>query len=134
MKEPRSHHKPNPFRGHPHKPTEVTLRAFCTRVVDGDTFDLLIESRPSHILTTERVRLLGADTPEMYGRNATPEGTEVKEWVEGLIQDRPVLITLDDKRDKYGRLLVSVFYFLDGDAGIMSLAKHLISEGKAVPA
>jgi micrococcal nuclease len=84
-------------------PGEATVRT----VVDGDTIDVAINGR------TERVRLIGVDTPETkepgkpvdcYGPEASaftarlaPPGTEVR-----LVRDIV-------PRDDYGRLLAYVF-------------------------
>lgn len=129
MKDPLSHHNPAPFVEHPAPVDEVTLRAFCTKVIDGDTFDLLIESRPTHILTTERVRLLGVDTPEVYGSRAEPAGRVAKARVEELLMPhKPILVRTNDTRDKYGRLLMEVFY--QAESGVwLSLGDTLLAEG-----
>ena len=74
-----------------------------TKVVDGDTIDVRLASGP-----VARVRLVGIDTPEVYGgvqcggkkasaslKRLLPLGTRVK-----LASD-----PTQDRRDRYGRLL-----------------------------
>ena len=45
------------------------------KVIDGDTLDVLIDLG-FNIKMKERVRLLGVDTPEVFGQNAVPSGKE----------------------------------------------------------
>ncbi len=72
--------------------------------MDGDTLDLTIEG------VTERVRLLGIDTPESVS-STTPDqcfGAEATEALRGLLPvDSRVRIERDtEARDRYGRLLL----------------------------
>lgn len=92
------------------EPTPVVIAKFyrVTKVVDGDTIDVLMDGK------TERVRLLGINTPESvdprrpvecFGREAS---AKAKEWLDG----RSVRLEYDesqDRRDKYGRLLAYVY-------------------------
>lgn len=130
----RGHHSPLPFRDHPMIGAgAIRLRAECTRVVDGDTFDLLVECQPNHIIATERVRLAVVDTPEIYGRNAEPAGQVAKARVEELIgHSAPLQILTDNRRDKYGRLIVFVFYLEPLSNRWTSLGDTLVSEGLGV--
>lgn len=132
MNMPLAHHKPAPFRDHPPIVGGVVLRAECTRVVDGDTFDLLLEGQPDHVLVTERVRLHGVDTPEIFGAKAVPAGHVAKARVEELLPGRPLRALLTGGRDKYGRLVVAVEY--QTPAGWADLADTLLTEGLAVRA
>jgi len=77
-----------------------------TRVRDGDTVDVRIDDR------TERVRLLGVDTPERAhdGRAAEPLWDDATDFVERALSSagnrvRLVADPLADDRDRYGRLL-----------------------------
>jgi micrococcal nuclease len=101
-------------------------QATVTRDVDGDTVDVRIGSR------TERVRLLGINTPETvdprkpvecYGHQASartaqliPPGTRVR-------LERDV-----EPRDKYGRLLAYIYRVDDGT----DVNLTLVAEGDAV--
>lgn len=68
-----------------------------TRVIDGDTLVLI---------SGERVRLLGIDTPE----TGQPYYQEAKEWLISMAEGQPVALESgDEDRDKYGRLLRHVF-------------------------
>ena len=85
------------------KTTVVKQKGVVVEVVDGDTIDVRLGSGK-----TKRVRLIGIDTPEVYGgvecggkkasasmRRLTPRGTHVV-----LVSD-----PTQDKVDRYGRLL-----------------------------
>jgi micrococcal nuclease len=78
-----------------------TYRGTVTHIVDGDTLDVQIGSR------TERIRVIGIDTPERgvcYANAATTAATR-------LASGKPVVLRGDptqDTRDRYGRLLAYV--------------------------
>ena len=78
-----------------------TYKGTVTHIVDGDTLDVQIGSR------TERIRVIGIDTPERgvcYANAATAAATS-------LASGRPVVLRGDptqDTRDRYGRLLAYV--------------------------
>lgn len=80
-----------------------TVRATVTRVVDGDTVDVQIDGR------TERVRLIGVDTPEVHG-TAEPYGAEASAFTKERLTGQEVSLELDaEARDRYGRLLAYVW-------------------------
>lgn len=89
------------------------------RAVDGDTI----------AMGTERIRLVGYDTPETAFARCTAEkrlGLIAKARLQALLDRGPVTIHRTGKRDKYGRTLASVR--IDGrDVGAI-----LIAEGMAV--
>lgn len=85
-------------------PARITQYGRVTKVVDGDTVDVRLASTGK----VRRVRMIGIDTPEVYGgtecggpaasaslKSLTPAGTRVK-----LVSDRT-----QDRVDAYGRLL-----------------------------
>lgn len=91
--------------------------ALVTKVVDGDTIDVEVSGR------SERVRLIGIDTPEIAhpafdGRPANEAecyGEEAKQFTSGLLAvgsgvrlERDVVA-----RDDYGRLLAYVYRAAD---------------------
>lgn len=93
-------------------------RGVCRRVVDGDTFDVLIDQGMRRY-PFERLRLAGIDTPEIYGVSRDSEeyaaGAAVKSKVEERILDRPVLVrTLDE--ETFGRWVAEVDW-LDAERG-----------------
>lgn len=85
-------------------PARITQLGKVTEVIDGDTVDVRLASNGK----VKRVRMIGIDTPEVYGgtecggpqasrslKNLTPVGTKVK-----LVSDRT-----QDRVDHYGRIL-----------------------------
>ena len=80
-------------------------------VVDGDTIDIEIDLG-FHIKVKERVRLLGVDTPEVFGQNAEAAGTVASEFTKTWIRERQAIwdrfsyhSIKYNARDKYGRSL-----------------------------
>ena len=75
-----------------------------TKVVDGDTIDVMIGT------TTERVRLIGINTPETVDPRKPVEcfGREASAKAHELLENKKIYLETDetqDNRDKYGRLL-----------------------------
>ena len=99
------------------------------KVVDGDTIDFEIDLG-FDITTFKRTRLIGVDTPEVWGVKRTTkeykEGKKASDYVKGLLH-RGTWVELkvykDKQRGKYGRWLCEVF--VDG----MNLNEHLIKKG-----
>src|SRR5215213_8062106 len=89
-------------------------------VVDGDTFDISPAVRGM-----DRVRMIGVDTPEVYG-GTEPCGPEASEFTTRHLEGRRVTLGVgEDPKDPYGRLLAWVW--LDGQM----FNKMLVSTGLA---
>jgi micrococcal nuclease len=89
-------------------------------VVDGDTFDISPAVRGM-----DRVRMIGVDTPEVYG-GTEPCGPEASEYTTRHLEGRRVTLGVgEDPKDPYGRLLAWVW--LDGQM----FNKMLVSAGLA---
>ena len=87
-------------------------RAFCTRVVDGDTIVVDIAGRE------EKVRLIGVDTPETVDPRRPVEyfGKEASAFTKRLVRGKSVILKDDPEchnRDRYNRLPRYV-YLKDG--------------------
>lgn len=100
-----------------------TRSAQVRRVVDGDT--LLLESG-------ERVRLVGADAPELGrdGRPHEPFAVAARDHLDMLVTLNQRQVTLaigPEPRDRYGRLLAMVGNERQGD-----FAAHLLRNGLAL--
>ncbi|MEY2886518.1 MAG: hypothetical protein RJB40_1373 [Actinomycetota bacterium] len=84
-------------------PNSATVK----RVVDGDTIEIAIGGK------TERVRLIGVDTPETKHPTKGVEcyGPEASAYTEQLLPEGTALRVERDieARDKYGRLLLYVY-------------------------
>ncbi len=96
-------------------------------VVDGDTIDVRIGGR------TERVRLIGIDTPETVRPNTPVEcfGPEASAHTTTLLPPgTPVRLVRDvEARDDYGRLLAYVFRSSDD----LFVNVELVRAGSARP-
>lgn len=92
-------------------------------VYDGDTCTILI-SLGLDIYKSEKIRLVGLDAPEMD----TDEGKAVQAYVEKILKGKQIVLKTDnDKHEKYGRLLGTIFF--NGE----NINERLIKEGKAKP-
>lgn len=98
------------------------LTATVTRVVDGDTIEVKLASGG-----TERVRLIGMDTPEVYG-SVEPYGKEASDFTKGRLSvGKQITLELDvEVRDRYQRLLAYVF------VGTELLNETIVQEGYAL--
>jgi len=106
----------------PKRPKALRFRAWVVNVVDGDTIDV----RRAGSRKMYRVRLLGIDTPEVYGGKEC--GGEAASRRMGLMATRWVRVRTDPtqpKRDRYNRLLAYV------SKGRKDLNKRMISLGLA---
>lgn len=78
-----------------------------TRVIDGDTFECVINGK------TQKVRLIGVDTPESVHPDKnknTEEGKEASDYTKEKLQGKKVGLEYDvQKNDKYGRILAYVW-------------------------
>jgi endonuclease YncB( thermonuclease family) len=99
------------------------------RVIDGDTLFCVVDLG-FDIKMRSYVRLFGVDTPEIFGRDAGPEGYEAKQFVLDWLASRPKL-TLHSRRynerEKYGRILGEIY----SDEEVESLNEALVSNGHA---
>lgn len=102
------------------------------RVVDGDTVDLEIDLG-FYQFAVLRFRLLGVDTPEKYGRYASPEGQVATDFAEAWLTEREgELICLTEKADSFGRWLAHVYHVKDF-AILGNLSQALIDAGHGTP-
>lgn len=103
------------------------------KVVDGDTVDVDIDLGFGIVLTDERVRIMGIDTPESRTSDKIEKlfGLAAKERLKELLGEEAVLITKDDRhgedmKGKFGRVLG------DFRVGGKTVTEILIEEGHAV--
>ena len=100
-----------------------------SKVVDGDTFDVTLESHDSRISEDLiRIRLADIDTPEVRGPKACEAGKKASAYTKAWLLGKMISLDLDDKtgKDQYGRW-VAVCY-LDGK----NFNKQLVDSGHAV--
>jgi len=115
-------------------------RATIIKIVDGDTVDVDIDLGFGIVLSDERVRIAGIDTPESRTRDLEEKkfGLAAKARVKQLLGKTCVLKTQinksgEDMKGKFGRILGD-FNVYDSDTDSWKLLTSiLISEGHAVP-
>lgn len=117
-------------------------RAIVNRVVDGDTVDVDIELGFGIVLTDERVRIMGIDTPESRTSDKVEKifGTASKERLKSLLGKTAVLQTQvakdgEDMKGKFGRILGDfIVEYKDKNNNYMQdrVSNILINEGHAV--
>ena len=103
------------------------------KVVDGDTVDIDINLGFGIVLTDERVRIMGIDTPESRTSDKVEKvfGLAAKARLKELLDEEAILITTEDKhgedmKGKFGRVLG------DFRVGGKTVTQILIEEGHAV--
>jgi endonuclease YncB( thermonuclease family) len=105
----------------PPPPKRIRFSARVVNVVDGDTVDVRKRSG-----TVERIRILGIDTPEVYG-GIECGGRAASALMKRLARGK-LRVTTDPKqpkRDRYGRLLAYV------SRGGTDLGRRMVSKGRA---
>ncbi len=105
-------------QAYPELGERVPEHAVVKRVIDGDTFETA---------AGDKVRLIGADTPETFGK-AEPFGQEASAYAKRELTGKAVWLFRDvSKTDRYGRLLR--FAFIEGER--LMFNERLIREGYA---
>jgi|ETNvirnome_2_300_1030623.scaffolds.fasta_scaffold02244_6 endonuclease YncB( thermonuclease family) len=105
----------------PHKQITEDFRAFCTKVVDGDTIH--VDWRERNF--TFPVRFLNTNAPEMNENG----GKESKSWLEKQIlgKDIDIEINPSNRVGKFGRILGTV------RSGGMDMSEMSVMLGFATP-
>ena len=120
-----------------------SLRAQPTKVVDGDTADLFVDTG-FHGYHLMRFRFLDIDTPEMNSRDPEERlaAREAKEFVQEVfdcfkkttqvdLAHWPLRIETSKDPDSFGRWLAKIYYTKDGAE--RSVNAELLKEGLAEP-
>ena len=105
------------------------------RVVDGDTVDVDIDLGFDVVLSNQRIRLYGIDTPESRTRDKEEKkaGYLAKEFLEHHLGETAILRTrLDDARGKYGRILGEFPIYDEKTDATMTVNDIMIRERLAV--
>jgi micrococcal nuclease len=108
-------------------------RATVVKVIDGDTVDVDIDLGFGIILSDERVRIMGIDTPESRTRDKEEKvfGNAAKTRLKEMLGKECVLRTQinkngEDMKGKFGRILGDFVYEES------TVATILVEEGHAV--
>ena len=115
-------------------------RAKIIKIVDGDTVDVDIDLGFGIVLSDERVRIAGIDTPESRTRDKEEKkfGLAAKARVKQLLGKTCVLKTQinkdgEDMKGKFGRILGDFNVYDSATDRWRMLTEILVSEGHAVP-
>jgi micrococcal nuclease len=106
-------------------PPARAIRARVTRVVDGDTVVLagIDAGYLDHKTTGRHARLIGIDTPEVFG-SVGCFGRQASAFTRSALLGRDVLIDYDvDRTDRFGRALVYI-WLTDGSFFNATLAEQ----------
>ena len=108
------------------------------KVVDGDTVDVDIDLGFGIMLTDERVRVMGIDTPESRTSDKVEDlfGEAAKARVKELMKGDVVLITQEDRhgedmKGKFGRILGDFKVEYNGE--MKRVTEIMEAEGHCVP-
>ena len=102
-----------------------TQQVSVTDVVDGDTIDV-----STQVEGTNRVRLIGVDTPEVFG-GEEPCGSEASDFTTEQLEGQDVTLEFDEDRiDPYDRALAYVWVpDLDGELFNETLVRRGLATG-----
>lgn len=110
----------------------------CTvrRIVDGDTVDVDIDLGFDVVLSNQRVRLYGIDTPESRTRDKIEKfyGKKATAYVEGYLEvgQKAVLKTHLDSTGKFGRILAEFIVYDTKEDRYQSLNEMMVRDHMAV--
>lgn len=102
-------------------------KALVTRVIDGDTFDALVDLG-FYVSIKQRFRILGIDAPEIKGVSR-PLGLKSKEFLCNLIENKEVLIH-STMLDGFRRSLANVYVYQE-DGTTQSVATLMLDANMA---
>ena len=115
-------------------------RATIVKVIDGDTVDVDIDLGFGIVLSDERVRVMGIDTPESRTRDKVEKkfGLAAKARLKQLLGKTCTLKTQinkdgEDMKGKFGRILGDFDVYDNKTDSWQPVTKVLVSEGHAVP-
>ena len=111
-----------------------TYKCTVTKIIDGDTIDVDIHLGFDVVLTKQRIRLMGIDTPESRTRNLEEKerGLLSKAYMENKcpVGSSITLKSLD--RGKFGRILGEILEADVDSTTVKPLNKRMITDGFAV--
>jgi micrococcal nuclease len=115
-------------------------RATIVKVIDGDTVDVDIDLGFGIVLSDERVRVMGIDTPESRTRDKVEKkfGLAAKARLKQLLGKTCTLKTQinksgEDMKGKFGRILGDFDVYDAKTDSWQPVTRVLVSEGHAVP-
>ena len=123
--------EPIEFGQHPSPFPGGEYRAHCRHVVDGDTFDALVDVGFNQY-SYATLRLRGVNSPETRTTDKAEKarGVAARERVRSLIEGKPIVIRSAPDPATFGRYVADVRFQLNGEW--RDLAQALLAEGHAV--
>jgi endonuclease YncB( thermonuclease family) len=120
------------FRGITIPPIESSLyfyKATPFYIIDGDTVDASCELGFETSIKT-RFRLYGINAWEVTGKDKE-RGVAAKKWLDEQIKGKEVyLVSISDKREKYGRWLAIILLVENGV--VRNINQELVERGHAI--
>ena len=114
-------------------------RAKIIKVIDGDTVDVDIDLGFGVVLTDERVRMMGIDTPESRTRDKVEKkfGLASKARLKEILGKQAILQTQinrngEDMKGKFGRILGDFLVYDSSEDATKRLTEVMISQGYGV--
>lgn len=106
------------FSKHPDRVT-FEFRAYATRVIDGDTLEVMVDCGFS-VYHTLKVRIYGVNTPELDAKDDDVRiaARMAKQYLEGLVKDVPLRIVThktaaDSYKQTFARYVAMVWAYRD---------------------
>ena len=84
---------------------EKELTGKVSKVIDGDTIELLAKENPYNHITKLKIRLYGIDAPELK----QAYGKEAKKYLSALIILKQEVSLIIENKDKYDRFVGTIF-------------------------
>ncbi len=108
-----------------------SYNATVISIYDADTVRADISLGFGLKLENQSLRLFGIDAPEVRGEER-PEGLLARDFLRSLMPEgtRFTLLTVKDKKGKYGRLL-STIYLPQEDGSLLNVNNLLLEQGFA---
>jgi micrococcal nuclease len=108
--------------------------ATIRRVVDGDTVDVDIDLGFGVILSNQRIRLYGIDTPESRTRDPIEKvfGKMAASFLKDKLGERCTLRTRMDGKGKFGRILGEFITEDSEEVEVMTVNEIMIRDNLAV--
>lgn len=110
-------------------------KAKLVKIVDGDTIDCDIYCGFDIVLSDQRIRLYGIDTPESRTRDLEEKkfGKLASKFLEDNLTEEFVIRTHKDAKGKYGRILGElIVYNPEQEKWNRNLNREMISKNLAV--
>lgn len=107
-----------------------TFRGVVHHVVDGDTFDVIIDLG-FRDFAYQTIRLRGVDAPEIYHPSNPAElalGQKAAAIAISTLLDQPVILLTEKDKETFGRFIAEVYFFAPQLNDWISFKQVLVDE------